>query len=146
MKLFLALAAVALLAGCDTFRDSEPEYQRVAGSLSMTESNPATITVPELVRAGEDVPVTVYTTGSTCEKEGDTEFAFVNGVLEIQPFDLTRVLQENEDCGLLLQYFEHTIIVRFSEPGPATVRATGSTPGASGTMQPQTYTLGIVVR
>lgn len=139
----LLLAYFALLtvaAGCDA-SSSEPAYRRVLGSLSGGE-DVRTITVPETVRAGQSVSVTVLTDGSTCEKESDAEVSFVDGAVEIRPYDLTQVLRRGEACGFLLKRIPHTVAVVFPAAGPILVRAVGQS--YAGT--PQTYELGIVVR
>ena len=135
--------ALVLLAGCDAFSNSEPEYRRVAGRLAVGDSLAPTISAPNAVRPGESVSVTVTTEGSTCEKESDTEVSFVDGAVEIRPYDLTKVLKADDACGLLLQSFPHTVSVTFPAAGPAIVRAVGA-PDGNG--RPVTRELGIVVR
>lgn len=120
MKLLSALAAVLLLAGCDS--GYQPDFQRAPGILS-AESGVNTISVPDEVRAGQTVAVTVVTIGGGCERKGDTEVSVEARTVEIRPFDETE--RAAEACTLLLKRFPHTALVTFPEVGQAVVRAVG---------------------
>ena len=144
MRPVLLLAAVALIAGCDVFPGTpEPERTRVPGVLVTGDASTPTIRVLDQIRVGVPVRITVMTQSLPCNEQGDTEVEFVDGAVEIRPYDVTVVYDPVRFCTAEEKPdFPHTVSVTFPDVGPLLVRAIGAT--YEGT--PQVRELGIVVR
>lgn len=151
MKPILAVAAVVLLTGCDALSGApDLEYRRVPGELVTGDAYTPTISVPAQIRPGVPVPVTVTTEVGGCKKPGDeTEVAFVDGAVEIRPYDQALV-PTDVFCNAISVYHAHTVQVTFPQAGPFLIRAVGRLPVAfeDGAIryETQTYELGVVVR
>ena len=150
MKSILVLAVVALLAGCDALSD-EPEYIRVPGMLLTNDSSTPTIQVPSRIRPGVPTQVIVTTQSVGCNEQGDTEVEFVDGAVEIRPYDVMVVYDPERFCTLEEKPdFPHTVSVTFPAEGPILVRAVGRSPvgyeDGAVRYETQTHEIGVVVR
>lgn len=126
MKSALALAALALLTGCDVLSGPDFSESRQVAALVLSDPYTETLSAPDTVVAGVPFEITVLTVGGGCVKLGDTELSVEPQMAELRPYD--RVLTprgENAACTLELTYLPHTVLVTFSEPGRAVVRAVG---------------------
>ena len=128
MKPILALAALALLAGCDSAGGGET---RVPGELVRNEFDFPALAVPDTVVVGQQFTATTFTIGGGCYRIGDTEATVGNVSAEVRPFDLFLDPGPNGACTADLAYFPHTATFAFRQPGTATVRVVG-TAGRSG--------------
>ncbi len=145
IRLLLASVALLSLAGCDS--SSDFVYTRAPGYLLENDPSTPTIRVPSQISPGVPVQVTVTTRNNGCTEMGDTEVAFVDGVVEIRPYDLRRVYNETRWCtGEGESDHPHVVTVTFPEAGPAIIRAVGEIRVGMESVTPQVAELGIVVR
>ena len=118
MKLFLALAAVALLAGCDSSADDE----RPLGRLRSQDAS--AIAAPDTVTAGIPFEVTVTTAGSGCEERIETDVSISGHLVVIRPYDI-RLDPNARVCPDIYITHRHAARVTVDAPGRAVVRAVG---------------------
>ena len=129
MKLLLALAAVALLAGCDSQTDSTET--RYAGELLLNDPSYETLSAPDTVFAGQSFSVRVYTRAGGCDRQGDVETQIEGQSAEVRPFDIAVDPGPGRFCNAMEYYFPHRATLMFSEPGVVTLRATGVSTNSS---------------
>lgn len=128
MRPTFLLATLVLLAGCDALSGSEPKFARAPADLV---GSPFTIKMPEVVRRGEPVSITVVTVGDACTKKDDMDVSFVDGrggdagSLEMRPYNLTLEGRDRKECEVDSDFIEHTATVTFPERGYIYVRAFG---------------------
>ena len=80
---------------------------------------------PARVLAGEPFVVRVRTFGSGCVAHAGTSVDISGLRAEITPLDLVYVPRSDEACTTELRRIEHTVELRFDQPGTATVRVRG---------------------
>ena len=116
----MALAGVALLAGCSSVID--PGWEREVG-MTGDGGTPPPISLPASVKRGVAFDATVTTYGSSSCTRADGAEASVRGlVAEVTPYDL---VNRGGICTADLRGFPRTVTLRFDEAGEATVRVNG---------------------
>jgi hypothetical protein len=125
----IALAAVALGCSATLSPDEALTARRSAGAtvgpaiLSFF-GDVTTVTLPQSARVREPVKVAATAFGGGCVSQAGTEASVSGPVAEVRP-----LRSENSDpdtfCTMELRIFEHTAVLRFSEPGEALVRVIG---------------------
>jgi len=129
-------AALALLAACGI---TDPEEGERPGIIQMLPEVPAQVTVPAVAQAGEPFTVTVITHGGGCLTQGPTRVRTQGMTAEVRPMD---VHNGNTACTADVAQYEHTAILRFDQPGTATVQIRGTSyPGPDAITLTRTVTI-----
>jgi len=118
--LVVAVAVSSASGACGTNGDSDVVVD--LGVIADYNTGEASIEHPTVVRVGDDVTITVNTTGCyDCTQLERTDVS-VNGLeTSIWPYDRTRLGL----CGDCLTDFPHAVTVQFEEPGTAVIRVFG---------------------
>lgn len=112
-------AGMILLAGCSSIIGSNDT--ETIGIIEGLQAGEPEISVPANVTAGEDFTISVVTGWHNgCATRGNTEVRNEGGTARVTPYDVV-----TEAPGLMctqaLQRFTHEAVVRFDDPGSATV-------------------------
>jgi hypothetical protein len=156
--LLVALSACADLTGAaGKRRPGILQWERGGASrssavlASMAPSDPAVVTAPDTVRAGESFQAVVTTIGPDgCWREAGAETKLTASLAILTPYDMNlRDLNRELGCKDSLITLPRTVQIRFSERGEATLRVhgrkiVGGDPNQQGT--PMTVEKKIVVR
>lgn len=113
-------AVLALLAACGI---TDPEEGEQPGIIQMLPEVPAQVTVPAVARRGEPFTVTVVTHGGGCLSKGPTRVRTRGMTAEVRPMD---VHTGTSECPPNVAQYGHTAILRFDQPGTATVEFKGT--------------------
>lgn len=111
-----------------------PDETRVPGVLA----DPADVTpvqAPSSVAVGERFTITITTTGSGCERLGDTGVLLGERDAVIYVYDFTSANRPGVACTMIFKHLKREVPLTFQQPGEAVIRVWGrrSTPdGAPG--------------
>jgi hypothetical protein len=83
------------------------------------------LAAPTTVLANKDFQVTITTTGSGCEREGDTSVIISEDSATVMVYDFTMATRPGVACSLVLKRLRHTATLRFTKPGMALIRVWG---------------------
>lgn len=121
----LALLLFLAVAGCDTMLSDGPEAIVTRQLGVFLPSQTAPLTVPDTVTVDELFGAVVTTSGGGCVSgAGGIERERESQAVTLRPYDVSLV-PVNGACPLPLLEFPRAVVVRFSEPGRAVVRAVG---------------------
>lgn len=84
-----------------------------------------TVIAPSTVSVGEDFQVTVTTTGSGCERAGDTGVVVTENGATVMVYDFTSSIRPGVTCTLEFKRMPHTVTLRFTKPGEALIQVWG---------------------
>ena len=82
-------------------------------------------TAPETVKAREEFEVTISTFGGGCEREGDTFVVVTSAGASVMVYDFTTATSPEVVCTQELKRLNHTVTLRFAEPGEMLIRVWG---------------------
>jgi hypothetical protein len=85
-----------------------------------------TLLAPTIVRANEDFKIEFYTIGGSCVRKGDDHVTVLKNVATVKAYDLD---SRQRMCNFVLLYLPHTITLRFTKPGKATIKIWGMREG-----------------
>jgi hypothetical protein len=77
---------------------------------------------PTIVRANEDFKIEFYTIGGSCVRKGGEDVIVLKNVATVKAYDLD---SGERMCNLILLYLTHTVTLRFTRPGKATIKILG---------------------
>jgi hypothetical protein len=106
---------------------SGPREARVLGLLN--EQMADTLIAPRAVSAGEDFQVTITTSGSGCEREGDTGVIVTENSATVMVYDFTAATHPGVACTMIFKRLPHNVTLRFTKPGEAVIRVWGRRAG-----------------
>jgi hypothetical protein len=99
---------------------------RVLGILEFqNEDTQDVLTAPDTVKAGEDFELTISTFGGGCEREGDSSVLVSPENATVMVYDFTSATQPEVVCTAILKRLNHTVTMRFSEPGEMVIQVWG---------------------
>jgi len=110
-------------------RSGPAREARILGFLD--EHFPDTIIAPRAVSVGEDFQVTITTSGSGCDREGDTGVIITESGANVMVYDFTVATHPGVICTAILKRMPHTVTLRFTKPGEAVIRVWGRRGGAT---------------
>ena len=84
-----------------------------------------TVITPSTVSVGEDFQVTVTTTGSGCEREGDTDVIVTENSATVMVYDFTSAIRPGVVCTTEFKRLPHNVTLRFTKPGEALIQVWG---------------------
>jgi hypothetical protein len=137
----LAGFAVAALAACRS--TTGPAAPEELGIIEFYGDRTGVLELPESVRAGHDVTVTVRTFGGGCVSAAGTGVRYRGALAVVLPYDnpSSRAPAGTGCLDVLLRPL-HTVNLRFPTPGRATVRVEGRRePGGGSTAVEGTLTV-----
>jgi hypothetical protein len=122
--LFVTMLAVSsrLFFGC-SLRSVQKEA-RIPGTIEYHNQKPVLL-APTIVHAGKDFKIKMDTFGGGCERGGDAEVIVRENTATVKIYDFTRATGPEVMCFPYLARFPHTITLRFTKPGAATIRIEG---------------------
>ena len=88
-----------------------------------------TLVAPSAVSVGEDFQITVTTSGSGCEREGDTGVIVTENSATVMVYDFTAATHPGVACTMIFKRMPHTVTLRFTKPGEAVIRVWGRRTG-----------------
>lgn len=88
-----------------------------------------TLIAPSSVSVGQDFQVTVTTSGSGCEREGDTGVILAENSANVMVYDFTAATHPGVACTMIFKRLPHTATLRFTKPGEAVIRVWGRRAG-----------------
>jgi hypothetical protein len=103
--------------------------QRVPGILNFRGTQEA-ITAPTVVGVGQDFQVTITTFGDGCVEKGDEGVIRGEADATIFVYDFTTATQPGVICTTILKRLQHTVTLRFTQPGEKLIRVWGRQEGA----------------
>jgi hypothetical protein len=83
------------------------------------------VIAPSTVSVGEDFQVTVTTTGSGCEREGDTGVIVTENGATVMVYDFTSAIRPGVACTLEFKRLPHIVTLRFTKLGEALIQMWG---------------------
>src|SRR5262245_25037936 len=95
------------------------EYDTATGKMSH-------LVAPSVVQADKDFKITFYTYGGGCESIGGEEVYVSDNSARMNVYDFTTATSLSSICIAPLKMFDHTVNLRFTKPGPATVKIVGN--------------------
>lgn len=129
----LALTAGSVSATCTySFGPPSPpgpQAARILGSLNFRGTQEA-IVAPATVGVGQDFPVTIATFGDGCVEKGDEGVILADTGASIFVYDFTTATQPGVACTTILKRLQHTVTLRFAQPGMKVIRVWGRQEGA----------------
>src|SRR5262245_64272118 len=84
------------------------------------------LVAPSVVQADKDFKITFYTYGGGCESIGGEEVYVSDNSARVKVYDFTTATSLTSVCTTQLKMFDHTVNLRFTKPGPATVKIVGN--------------------
>ena len=123
LTLALATGGAVRLPHHASPQSAPPQEARILGLLD-ERGNDALI-APATVRAGEDFQVTITTTGSGCERTGDTGVIIMEDSATVMIYDFTTATRPGIACTMIYKRLNHTITLRFTKAGKAVIRVWG---------------------
>jgi hypothetical protein len=105
------------------------QAQRVPGILNFRGTQEA-ITAPATVGVGQEFQVTIATFGDGCVEKGDEGVILSDTGASIFVYDLTTATQPGVVCTTILKRLQHTVTLRFTQPGEKVIRVWGRQEGA----------------
>jgi hypothetical protein len=128
----LAGLAAGALAACRS--TSEPATPEELGIIEFYGDRTGVLALPDTVRAGHDVEVTVRTFGGGCVSAAGTGLRYHGALAVILPYDNpSSRAPAGTGCPDILLRISHTVTLRFPTPGQALVRAEGRREPGGGT-------------
>jgi hypothetical protein len=106
-----------------TSQSDPPPEARILGLLDVSGND--ALAAPASVRAGEDFQLKITTTGSGCEREGDTGVILMDDSATVMVYDFTTATRPGVACTMIFKRLNHTVNLRFSKPGTAIIRVWG---------------------
>jgi hypothetical protein len=91
-------------------------------------SNPEDVTpvlAPSFVNVGERFTVTITTTGSGCERLGDTGILMGERDANLMVYDYTSANRPGVACTMIFKHLKREIPLTFTQPGEAVLRVWG---------------------
>jgi hypothetical protein len=104
---------------------SPPKEARVIGIIDLNAPSQNVIETPKSIKAGKDFEVKIFTSGSGCEREGETSVILHETSASIFVFDYTTATHPGVACTMVLKRLLHTTTVNFKKPGEAVIRLWG---------------------
>jgi hypothetical protein len=123
----IGLAALTALGvgACQAITGSDFHRERRLGTIGFY-GQPVSVQAPTTASRGADFEVVVLTFGGGCVDQGDTQVTTAATHAEIQPFDIfTTEMPADYACTDILKTFPHRATLRFTQPGPVTIRVRG---------------------
>jgi hypothetical protein len=96
----------------------------LAPAILILAGDTALVALPQAARVHEAVRVTVTSFGNGCTTAGQTETVVAGLVAVVRPLSVEP--PPGTVCTMELRTLTHTTVLRFSDPGEATVRVLGS--------------------
>jgi hypothetical protein len=97
-----------------------------------------TLLAPTIVRANEDFKIEFYTIGGGCVRKGGEDALVVKNVATVKAYDLA---SGQRNCNFALQYLTHTVTLRFTKPGKATIKILGIREGSDARLRRRVRTV-----
>jgi hypothetical protein len=144
MRLLILVAILAAVAGCSTI--SGPNTRRVVGTIDPSGTGTRTIMAPDTVQAGRAFTATIYSFGSSsCTTPDGVALTLGPSEARVTPYDLVPA-SNNVACTADFAARPHSVELRFTSAGPATIVVSGRVFNPSGSGQiPGTVTKQLVV-
>ena len=92
----------------------DSDEERVIGFVDASSLWCPVIVLPDTAEGSEPLPLTVWTTGGGCTREGDTEVVVSEGTVRITPFD---IVTRADACLTSQEYFAHQVSVELTDRG-----------------------------
>jgi len=119
-----AVALLLLAAGCHDATD--PEKQRVVGTVDLLGTSPPVLVAPAEVAAGERFTVTVYTWGSSdCTKPDGGDVRIEGDLVRIVPYDIIPIPGHSDVCQDDYVARPHLFGLTLGRAGAARLRVVG---------------------
>lgn len=106
--------------------------QRVLGALILGGTQEA-ISAPAVVGVGQDFPVTITTFGDGCVEKGDEGVILGVNDATIFVYDFTTATRPGVPCTTIFKRLQHTVTLRFTQPGEKVIRVWGRQEAGGGT-------------
>jgi hypothetical protein len=120
----LAISLGLALAGCNDATD--PEIQRVIGTIDPSHTVVPVIVAPDEARAHVPFTVIVHTVGtSDCTKPDGNDLVVLGDVARIVPYDVVPIPGHSTVCRNDYAFQEHRLSVTLPRTGAARVRVVG---------------------
>jgi hypothetical protein len=127
-RLLVMISAVvwfSLLFGCGQARREQelislraPEEKRVPSTLEPG------LLAPTIVQANRDFNIEFTTFGGGCDRKGDEDVIVSERAATVKVYDFT-VRGSGATCTSDIKFLPHTVTLRFTKPGEATIKVEG---------------------
>jgi hypothetical protein len=127
-----AVILLFLFLGCSLARreqlpagvmDRKPKESRVPGIIEYY-GDKSVLLAPKIVQVNKDFKIKFNTFGGGCEREGDEDVIVSEGIATVKVYDLTASFP-GAVCNAVLRMLPHTVRLRFTKPGDATIKIEG---------------------
>jgi hypothetical protein len=92
------------------------------------------VQAPASVAAAERFTITITTTGSGCDRLGDTGVLLGEREATIYVYDYTSANRPGVACTMIFKHLKREVPLTFREPGEVVIRVWGRRPTAEGTL------------
>src|SRR5262249_8634993 len=101
----------------------DPKEERVPGILEYYQEK-SVLLAPTVVQANRDFKIKFNTFGGGCDREGDEDVTVSESAATVKVYDIT-VGGPGANCTSNLRFLPHTVTLRFTKPGEATIKVEG---------------------
>jgi hypothetical protein len=122
----LVVTSPNLLVGCGSAHSHTKV--RIPGTIEIetaAEGKQSNLVAPTMAQAGKDFQITIHTFGGGCESKGGEEVTVSENTATVNVYDFTTATSLSSVCTDPLLIFEHTVTLRFTKPGVATIKIVG---------------------
>jgi hypothetical protein len=104
--------------------DHKPKESRVPGIIEYY-GEKSVLRAPTIVQVNKDFKIKFNTFGGGCEREGDEDVTVSESTATVKAYDWTFARSPGAVCTMALRMLPHTVSLRFTKPGDATIKIEG---------------------
>jgi hypothetical protein len=103
--------------------DRKPKESRVPGIIEYY-GDKSVLLAPTIVQVNKDFKIKFNTFSGGCEREGDEDLTVSENTATVKVYDLIASFP-GATCAMILRMLPHTVSLRFTKPGAATIKIEG---------------------